>query len=309
MQPLRLGMTSLDLREVRVRGRALWILDEGAAAGLYGGNKVRKLAYLLAEAVGSGATDVLTFGAVGSHHVLATALHGGALGLRTHAVFIAQPDHPHVRAQAARSVAALASWDVADPVATLPAATARVTARVLAETGRLPFVVPPGGSSVTGTMGWVRAGRALGEALGPEIEVVVASGSGGTAAGLWAGGCRVRAVRVGPRTLTHRARLLRLGRGAAYAWSGPCDLPSAARLTIDGSYLGGGYGVVDARTARALRWGHDLGLPMEPTYTAKALAAAWDRAAVGPVCFVQSASSVAPPVPAHPLPPALEQLL
>ena len=282
----------------------LWVLDEGHPDAAYVGNKLRKLVDILRVAREQGVTDLLTYGAVGSHHVLATAVHGAALGLRTHAVLIPQPDHPHVRRQALRNMAALSSWEAVRLVAAVPLASARLVARVVTRHGRRPFVIPPGGSSVVGTTGWVVAGRAL-AAQRPGATVVVASGSGGTAAGLFAGGCRVVAVRVGPRALTHRARLVRLGRRAARR----AGVASEGSLVVDGSYLAGGYGRTDQRTERALAWGRAQGWPMEPTYTAKALAAALDRVARGEVVFVQTASGVAPPVPDKVLPAAIESLL
>ena len=60
----------------------LWVKDDGSCHPVYGGNKVRKLEFLLHGA----GQKVVTFGAVGSHHVLATAVHGSALGKEVHAV-------------------------------------------------------------------------------------------------------------------------------------------------------------------------------------------------------------------------------
>jgi len=289
--PLALGRTELALREAVVAGRRLWVLDEGHPESAYGGNKLRKLSWVLADALARRATDVVTFGAVGSHHVLATAIHGSALGLRVHALWIPQPDHPYVRRQARRAMTKLTSWRAVLQLPSLPGATARRMAEIVAGGGR-PYTIPPGGSSALGTAGWVAAGRDLAERV-PGVEVVVASGSGGTAAGLWAGGCDVRAVRVGPRSLTHRARLMRLGtRAARYrSWPG-----QGGRLEVDGSWLAGGYGHTDRRTEEAMAAGRAVGWPMEPTYTAKALAAALHFAGDRPVCFVQTASAVAPEV-------------
>jgi len=63
---------------------------------LYGGNKVRKLEYLLADARARGATRLVTIGAVGSHHVLATTLYGGREGFRVEAALVPQPRTEHV---------------------------------------------------------------------------------------------------------------------------------------------------------------------------------------------------------------------
>ncbi len=294
-----------QLRRVRVDGVDLWVLDEGMPELPYGGNKVRKLRGILAEALSAGARDLVTFGAWGSHHVYATAVWGQRVGLRTHAVWIRQPSTEHVAAMARASQRACASVQVARALAELPVVTAGLLARVTAATGRPPFQVPPGGSSRAGTRGWVELAAALPghlAALDAVVdEVVVPSGSGGTAAGLLASGLEVRAVRVGPRALTHRARLRHLARRAG--------ADTLGELVIDSAYLAGGYGEVDERTQRALEAGRAAGLPVETTYGAKALACALDRARDGRrVLFVQTASATTPRCES-PLVPALRDAL
>ena len=66
-------------------GCEVWVKRDDQTHPRYGGNKVRKLAPLLADARARGVTHVLTLGAAGSHHVLATAVHGGAMGLTVEA--------------------------------------------------------------------------------------------------------------------------------------------------------------------------------------------------------------------------------
>lgn len=294
-------------QRLRVAGVDLWVCDDPLPGFPYGGNKVRKLAGVLPEALAEGATDLLTFGAVGSHHVLATALYARRVGLRTHVVFIGQPATPHVERQARRNLAHVASWGACGHLAELPAVTARRVAHVVRHHGRVPFRVPPGGSSPAGTVQWVVAGRQLAATLPPHCEVVVAAGSGGTAAGLWAGGCRVRAVRVGPRALVNRRRLRSLGRAAANRLGLAAADPGL--LTVDGGFAAGGYGKIDARTRAAWEAGVAAGLAVETTYTAKALAAALVRSEQGEVCFVQTASDRAPDAGGEPLPAAIEALM
>src|SRR4051812_10755020 len=80
----------------------LWVKREDRAGTVYGGNKVRKLEYLLGRVAETGG-DVLTLGAVGSHHLLATALYGSRAGIRVHGVVFPQPDSPHAR-ETARAI-------------------------------------------------------------------------------------------------------------------------------------------------------------------------------------------------------------
>src|SRR6478672_9992546 len=64
----------------------LWVKHDDASGSVYGGNKVRKLEFLLGEARASGARRLVTLGAIGSHHVLATAVYGGRAGFLVDAV-------------------------------------------------------------------------------------------------------------------------------------------------------------------------------------------------------------------------------
>ncbi len=294
------------LRRLTIGGASLLVLDEGHQGLLYGGNKVRKLRGILARALSTGVRDVLTFGAWGSHHVYGTAVWGAQVGVRTHAVWIRQPETPHVRRMAEASHQVCASVQVAASLAELPLVAARVTARILAGTGRVPLRVPPGGSCREGTRGWAELGAALPGALlahgerAPEV-IVVASGSGGTAAGLLASGLPVCAVRVGPQALTNRARLRHLARRGGGEQLG--------ELQMEHGFLAGGYGHVDERTHGAWELGRAAGLPVETTYSAKALACALERARGGEkVLYVQTASAVEPPQ-APPLPGGLSDAL
>ena len=290
----------------------LWLLDEGGVGTLYGGNKVRKLEFLLGRVLARGQRQLLTLGAAGSHHVLATALYAARLGLQTHAVLVPQPHTPHAEA---------ALWLSA---AGLPLVLARCVARHPDAAW-----IPLGGSSAWGTLGWVSAGLALADALRaghlpPLRQVVVALGSGGTAAGLLLGlrlaglsTPEVVAVRVVDRPLgtaiqtrlqARRCLALLRAQGAAV----PSSL-SLGGLRVDDSWLAGGYGHADARTRAVLAAGERLGLAaIEQTYTAKALGAALAAAdaAQGDVLYVHTLSHRTPPVPeAAPLPSGLARLL
>src|SRR6478736_9435078 len=84
------------------RGEApVWIKDDGAYTRV-GGNKARKLEWLLADARRRGKRTILTGGAVGTNHGLATALFARRLGMRTVLVLVPQPASQHVRRQLAR---------------------------------------------------------------------------------------------------------------------------------------------------------------------------------------------------------------
>jgi 1-aminocyclopropane-1-carboxylate deaminase/D-cysteine desulfhydrase-like pyridoxal-dependent ACC family enzyme len=291
-------------------GAELWIKRDDKTHDVYGGNKVRKLEWLLAEALAAGAKRIVTVGAVGSHHVLATTYFGRKQGLEVEAVLVPQPRTEHA-IEVLR--AGLGMGLRAFPLRSRSAGPIALAWRALAGAR----VVPLGGSNPTGAMGYVAAARELAAqvraGLMPEPDLcVVALGSGGTAAGLAAGfeaeGLETRVVGVcvaGPPWVLH-ASALRLARACAKQASGRSPgspsrkLPLPERLTMDARFLGSGYGCAtpegDEATAVAERF---AGILLDPTYTAKAFASAlWHvRARQGRVILYWHTLSSAPMQP------------
>ncbi len=284
------------------RGCDLWVKRDDLTHEVYGGNKVRKLEYLLGEARAAGATRLVTVGAAGSHHVLATTYFGKVAGFAVEAILVSQPRTEHavevlraslalgVRAFPARSWGA-ASWTLA---------------RRVASGSRF---IPVGGSNVTGTMGYLDAARELASQVRagamPEPDVcVVALGSGGTAAGLAAGfsqarmKTRVVGVCVSRPQALSRVLAIQLARGCARRASiDPAEASSRRRLAFDTRFLGVGYGHATQAGDEATRdaW-EGAGLALDPTYTAKTFAAAlWQvRARREPVVLYWHTLSSAP---------------
>jgi len=271
-------------------GPPVWVKNDGLYGTLWGGNKARKLEWTLADALRRGRTALVTFGALATNHGLATALYAREQGLRTALLLVDQPVDEHVRRQLRRLKASGATLyethGTARTVAALPWVMARhadLRAR------RLPYLLPVGGSSRVGCLGYVEAALELarqveaGELPEPS-HAVVALGSGGTAAGLTLGlrlaGLRTRVVavlvndklrlnaRVVARLAGRTLDLLR-ARGADIA-----DVSiSEHDLGVQGRWIGPGYGhhTPEAERARALIAERE-GLELEPVYTAKAMA-------------------------------------
>ncbi|MGO9836938.1 MAG: 1-aminocyclopropane-1-carboxylate deaminase/D-cysteine desulfhydrase [Polyangiaceae bacterium] len=258
----------------------LWVKRDDRTHEVYGGNKVRKLEFLLADALAHGAARVVTIGAAGSHHVLATTYFGRRAGLEVEAVLVPQPRTPHVlevlRADVAQGLRPfpVTSWGA------VPWATAK---RMI----RGARFIPVGGSSIVGSMGYVGAARELAgqvrDGVLPEPDVcVVALGSGGTAAGLAAGfeaeGLRTKVV--GVCVSPPAWALWRLSRWLARACAHRVGVRGTrgaidARLTADARFMGGGYGHAITAGDEATRVAEGAaGLTLDPTYTAKAFASA-----------------------------------
>lgn len=271
----------------RMTGAELWVKRDDLTAAPYGGNKVRKLEYLLGEAKRQRASCVLTVGAFGSHHVLATAIHGKANGFAVHAVVAPQPPSEHVSENLRADVAAGATLHPVGHAARAPLEMKRV-ARLLRREGLSPFVIPHGGSTPLGVLGYVEAGLELAAQVDagelPEPDAIyVALGSGGTAAGaaigLAAAGltARVVAARVTAKVLANRFTVRSLVRGAmSVLRTHDPRFPAVGELAlrkiaIDGSAFGRGYGVSTPATRRAVELAASDGLSADETYTARAI--------------------------------------
>jgi D-cysteine desulfhydrase len=307
----------------------LYVKRDDLCSPLYGGNKIRKLEHFLAAADLAGATSLVTIGALGSNHGLATALHGQELGFDVKLALFAQPVTQFVLANVRALAAARAQ--VSYHRSELGAVRgARAFYEAALATDRTPYFIMVGGSSRLGTTGYVNAALEFaaqvrrGELAEPS-RIFVALGSGGTAAGL-AAGCglaglrtRVTAVRIA-RPLVSNAFTVRYLANDVLSWLCEID-PSVRRVRIGfrdfdviGDQLGSGYGHPTPAGDQAAAW-VATALDLEPTYTAKALAACLDycrrRARPGErVLFWNTFNSAALPPPAslETLPASLRSL-
>jgi D-cysteine desulfhydrase len=320
LERVRLGTGPTPVRQLRELadqgGTApVWIKDDGTYSDV-GGNKARKLEWLLADAQRHRKRAVITGGALGTNHGLATATFAARLGMRTILVLAPQPETEHVRAQLARLRASGAELHFAPGfVTSFPLAAWLIAARVARGQGS-PYRIPPGGSNALGSIGYVDAavelaGQIETGAIPEPSHVVVPLGSGGTSAGLVAGlrlaGLRSRLVcvlvsdviRMDAARIAARARrtLSMLRRHGADVGDAS---PSAGDVTVETKWLGPGYGHSTQPGDRAMRlFSESVGVELEPVYTAKAVAAMLElnrRAAfgAGPVLYWHTYSPPAP---------------
>jgi D-cysteine desulfhydrase len=285
----------------------LWCKDEGRSAPGYGGNKVRKLEWVLPRVAPGSA--VVTIGAVGSNHVLATAWHGRALGLKVHAVLVPQPDTPAARRNIGVSAALLHGHWPAGSEAAAAVALGRATRAAWREDGRRPAIVWIGGSTPHGVLGWVEGALELAEQvargeLPAPRRLYVPAGSGGIAAGLLVGlaaaglDCEVHAVRVADRLWANRRAVLTLAALATRRLrQAGADLPDVRpdALVLDQRWFGRAYGQPTDAGRRAGEIAASAGLGIEPTYSAKTLAAAVHALrhdmVGGPVLWIDTANA------------------
>lgn len=265
--------------------RQVLVKRDDLTGKLYGGNKVRKLEYLLCRAKRRNAQRVATFGSVSSNHALATALYTKSLGLDCTCFLLHQfrtanvPRVLNMHLQAGTELV---------PYGGTRARRIRTIREHLWR--RHACVIPVGGSSWLGTVGFVNAGLELADQLAsggiavPD-RVYVANGTMGTAVGIALGlalaGLRtnVHAVQVTEDFVSNPEALRRLLMKTAmllrrYDDSIPADLAERGRCTFRSDFLGAGYAKTNAATERAVEIARDeLGLNLESTYTGKAMAA------------------------------------
>ena len=290
-------------------GRPAFVKRDDLLGPALGGNKTRKLEYLMAEAQRQGATRVVTFGGLQSNHARLTAAAANLLGMEAHLLYF----EPRPKSLTGNL---LLNELLGARMHFFPVSSRRNHPRSLEKTIRLArllarlrcgphYFIPVGGHTWVGALGYVRAAveiddQARGLGFG-DAHVVVAAGSGGTLAGLLAGlrlvGSRLRplGIDVGklwkafPASVAHLASEVcaRLGEPHAFA---PGDVP-----LVEGTYVGEAYGrPSDAGNTALVRLLRAEGILLDPVYTAKAFAGLLGEAAGGrlgagePVIFVHT---------------------
>jgi D-cysteine desulfhydrase len=282
-----------------------WIKDDGAFGdGPWGGNKVRKLEWIIPEARRRGVHSVLSVGGIGTHWGLALATYGAQHGLDTVLGLVEQPVDDHVREQLARLRASGAEIHRFRSARTLRLAAPYLVLRGVRR-GRLPWYLPAGGSNEFGALGYVEAALEIAEQVGAgELPapgtVVVPVGSGGTAAGLALGlrlaglESAVLAVVVNDTLPLDAATLTRLANrtGDLLRRRGAGDVPVVTEVGLDArdDWLGRCYGDPTPPSVRAVHDAAAQGLALEPVYTGKTVAALRDLGdnLPGPLLWVQT---------------------
>lgn len=269
---------------------SLYIKRDDLSAARYGGNKVRKLEFLLGDALRRGAREVMTFGCAGSNHATATALYARQLGLRGISMLLPQPNARSVRRNLLLSYRNGAEIHVYKNMRSLEAGVILQHVRHVLATGKRPYFIPPGGSSPLGAVGYVNAAFELRDqmesGLIPEPDAIyVAAGTSGTAVGLMLGlraaGLRteVVAVRVTDESFVNVPRIMRLlEKTNALLHQTDPSFPmlrfSEADIILRHDCYGEQYALYTNESVEAMRLMKDTqGILLEGTYTGKACAA------------------------------------
>jgi L-cysteate sulfo-lyase len=299
-------LTPLDRLSEHLGGPRLWLKRDDCTGLATGGNKTRKLEYLIGQARAQDADVVVTFGAVQSNHARQTAAACAAAGLPCHLLLTRKVRWEHPGYAAAGNVLLDrilgASVHLVEP--TEFEGRRQTLLQDLESAGHLPYVIPVGGSNAIGALGYARCAMELLEqssALGFRLtDVMHASSSAGTQAGLLAGFAGLLADRSAgehpsvhginvsdpdPETLARQVRRIAAeiieDRGLGVT------IPATA-VQVDHRYLGPGYGIPNRATIEAIQLlARTEGVVMDPVYSGKGFSGLLDRIRVGEFAGVE----------------------
>ncbi len=273
--------------------------DDLSGVSTFGGNKMRKLEYLLGDALAQGADTVFTYGATQSNHAMQTVAAACKCGLHPvlYLVSVVEPDRETLRANLlldyiygaeVHIVQMEPGEEEADAEARSFAMGAEHVERLRAE-GQHPYDVPMGGASPVGSVGFAGGFVELEEqctAMGVAPDYLYhASGTGGTLAGLAAGRAlvgsdmRIVSVAVSPKDEGYEARTADLANRALEVMGAPSDVRvDAGDLQVERGYFAPGYEVPNAWGNSAIRrLARTEGVLMDTVYSGKAFGGLLDH--------------------------------
>jgi len=289
-------------------GREIFIKRDDVTPLAMGGNKLRKLEFLAADALREGADTLITAGAIQSNHVRQTAAVAAKLGLHCVAL-LENPIGTHAEnylTNGNRLLLDLFNTQVemcdalTDPNAQLEELATRIEAQ-----GYRPYVIPVGGSNALGALGYVESALEIAQQCEGAVElssVVVASGSAGTHAGLAVGleqlmpNAELIGVTVSRKVVDQLPKVIALQQAVANS----LELEARAGIQLWDDYFAPGYGTPNDEGMDAVRLLAQLeGILLDPVYTGKAMAGLIDGINQnrfkdeGPILFIHTGGAPA----------------
>ncbi|BAY28052.1 pyridoxal-phosphate dependent enzyme [Calothrix sp. FACHB-156] len=280
----------LNNLEKKLNAEQLYIKRDDLSGLIYGGNKIRKLEFLLGEALNRQAKRVITFGFAGSNHALATAIYGHSLGISTTSMLMPQINAHYVRQNL------LTSYDYGGDIHqnqsqfALFINTAYQFIRYTLKEAHLPYIIAPGGSSPLGAIAYVNAAFELKEQITqgqiPEPDFIyLPLGTMGTAVGLLLGlkavglKSQVIGVRVVAAQFVNEEKIVRLFHQTnSLLHSLDSTFPDLEitenDFRIRHDFFGKDYAYFTESGVKAIAEMHDYEhIPLDGTYTSKTFAA------------------------------------
>jgi len=266
---------SLSRLTKNLDGPELFIKRDDQTGLAFGGNKTRKLEYLMAQALAEGADLVLTAGADQSNHCRQTAAAAARCGLDCTLVLVEPaPETSTANLFLDKLLGADLIWtekDMRDQV--LDKAYKEATSR-----GKKPYLIPYGGSNAVGAYAYFNAIKELQEQLADEMPdwIIFASSSGGTQAGLLAGAqnyhlqTKILGISVDESERVLKDRVFRLASEVSNLYGDKKDI-NPDQILINDDFVGGGYGILNDQDREAIHlFAKTEGILLDPVYTGRA---------------------------------------
>ncbi|WP_435953087.1 D-cysteine desulfhydrase [Dryocola sp. BD626] len=289
-------------------GREIYIKRDDTTPMALGGNKLRKLEFLAADALREGADTLVTAGAIQSNHVRQTAAVAAKLGLKCVAL-LENPIATRAENYLTNGNRLLldlfdAEIEMCDALHAPDQQLEELATRLEAQ-GFRPYVIPVGGSNALGALGYVESALEIAQQCDRKVSVssvVVASGSAGTHAGLAVGLEQVMpdvdliGVTVSRTVAQQQPKVEALQHAVAHS----LGLTASAPIRLWDDYFAPGYGTPNEEGLEAIKLLARLeGILLDPVYTGKAMAGLIDGVAQkrfkdeGPIVFVHTGGAPA----------------
>jgi D-cysteine desulfhydrase len=296
----------------------IWLKNDGLFGTIYGGNKPRKLQFILADALRRRARRILTTGTIGTNHGLATAIYARELGIKTSLLLAYEEPSPENVETLLRiaDTGSTVHYTRSYPLTAL--AAPYFVSRYLLRDRRMPYLIGPGGSSVLASLGYADAAFELADQVRtgelPEPAwIVLPLGTGGTVAGLLAGlrlaglDSRILAVTATRAPTAWKPFVQRLARSVTHRIAEESGYRDIANVRLDGlrieaGWIGPGFGQESSAGFRAQKLLEDTeALHLDTVYNAKSMSALIGRSRAGklsgPVLFWNTYNAIPLPEP------------
>ncbi len=280
LAPLRTPIINLTHLQEMLGLDSLWLKQDNLTSPIYGGNKTRKLEFLLADALEKGCTNVMTIGAIGSNHCVANAAFCNELNLKPVSALTNQPINIYVRNNLLLELYFKAEIIYSPDREGIQN---KIESKLKNNTGL--YFHGPGGSTPLGILGFVNAALELKDQVNngdmPEPDIIyTACGSMGTAAGLTLGikMAGLKTIIYGIK-VSHSPSIDGIIRLANKGWKllvkNDKKIPKITyeHLKLDGGYFGDNYGKPTKECLEAIKLLKEMeNVTLEPTYTGKTMA-------------------------------------
>ena len=258
-----------------------------------GGNKTRKLEYIMGDALAKGADTVITAGAIQSNHCRQTAVAAASLGLECHLVLGGEePEQPQGNLLLDKVYGCHIHWTGENRKGEdIPALVAQLKAE-----GKKPYVIPYGGSNELGAVAFIEAYKELNaqrEALKVDFShIIFASSSGATHAGLMLGNkmletySQIVGINIDKGEMDKvpfDEHIVSLANSTAQLIAADYQF-TADDLILNSDYVGDGYGVIGELEKEAIALtAQNEGILLDPVYTGRAMGGLIDMIRTGQI--------------------------